>query len=58
MGEKLGQVGLNQFEDVRMSLQEIFGEPHVELRVFPRGTPSLTFATGSQNQSFSYPTMA
>jgi hypothetical protein len=39
MSEKLGQVVVNQREEVRVSLHEICGELHVELRVFSCTTP-------------------
>ena len=39
MMEKLGQLVCNQFGEIRISLREIRGEPHVELQVFPRPTP-------------------
>lgn len=39
MVEKLGQVSRNPLEDIRLSLTEIRGEPHVELRVYVRSAP-------------------
>ena len=49
MGEKLGKVALNQIESIWLSLQEIRGEPHLELRVHTRATPGdLTPLSGGQ----------
>jgi hypothetical protein len=39
MTEKLGQVSRSAFEDIWVSLRDIHGEPHVELRVYSRGSP-------------------
>ncbi len=39
MVEKLGQISRNQLEDIRLSLTEIRGEPHLELRVYVRSAP-------------------
>jgi hypothetical protein len=36
MTENLGQVSRNQLEDIRVSLSEFLGKPHVELRVYVR----------------------
>jgi hypothetical protein len=40
MSERLGQVVVNQDEELCVSLREIRGEPHVELRVMARATPA------------------
>jgi len=36
MPEKIGQVSRNQFEDIWISLAEIRGKPHLELRLYAR----------------------
>lgn len=40
MEEELGQVFCSPLEEVRLSLREIRGEPHVELRVYRRAAPT------------------
>ncbi len=47
MEEKLGHVLRNPLEEVRLSLLEIRGEPHVELRVYRRAAPTEASALPS-----------
>ncbi len=43
MMEKVGQIQRNQLEDVWVSLCEFHGEPHLELRVYPRAALSDSY---------------